>query len=630
MISEKKYSSVVLLVVSITIFFVALSSTSMGATSQSYYVSATTGNDNNNGLTLQTPWRNLSKVNGTVLRPGDKVLFKRGDEWRGQLLPRSGSAESPITYGAFGSGTKPLLLGSVSSSNPEDWQHEGGNIWATKKPAFSDVKIQADFPTIPWSLSAEGGAQARMTLLEKEGKGLLKIVSGIPGTAPNHIQLYNRGLSIKDGDYFVFNFRARGTKPFTIRNIKLIKQSVPWSTYGQSSSADLKITSAWTDYTVRFKASQTATDGRITIYLGGAMPPESELYFQPVEWKKVESVTPKVLSLDVGNIIFDHGKSVGIKKWKQDDLKRRGDYWYNADTQQVKLYSERNPAELYKSIELALNRNIVNQGGKSYVVYENLALRYGAAHGIGGGDTHHIVIRDCDISWIGGAHQLTTASGVPVRFGNGIEFWSNAHDNLVEDCRIWEIYDAALTNQGSRVNVQSDITYRNNVIWNSEYSFEYWNGPRESKTHNIKFEHNTCVNAGFGWGHAQRPDPNGRHLMFYSNPSKTDAFFVQNNIFYNAKESVLRIDNDWTAALTMDNNNWFQSRGDLIRFLKTSYGSDQFAQYQKQTKQDKRSLVVDPRFININKIDFRLSADSPVRSLSSNGSLVGASKRLQE
>jgi len=58
---------------------------------------------------------------------------------------------------------------------------------------------------------------------------------------------------------------------------------------------------------------------------------------------------------------------------------------------------------------------------------------------------------------------------------NGIEFWSNARDCLVEGCRLWEIYDAALTNQGNGTNQQVNITYRDNVIWNSEYSFEYWN-----------------------------------------------------------------------------------------------------------------------------------------------------------
>lgn len=70
-------------------------------------------------------------------------------------------------------------------------------------------------------------------------------------------------------------------------------------------------------------------------------------------------------------------------------------------------------------------------------------------------------------SYIGGGHQFTRPEGKPVRFGNGVEFWSGAHDCLVEGCCLWEIYDAALTNQSSGTNVQENITYRRNVIWNN-------------------------------------------------------------------------------------------------------------------------------------------------------------------
>ncbi len=150
-----------------------------------------------------------------------------------------------------------------------------------------------------------------------------------------------------------------------------------------------------------------------------------------------------------------------------------------------------------------------------------------------------IVVRDCDLSYIGGGHHGTRADGRPVRFGNGVEFWSSARDCVVEGCRLWEIYDAALTNQGDGTNVQENIVYRRNVIWNCEYSFEYWNRDATSRTNNIRFEHNTCVDAGFGWGHGQRPDRNGRHLMFYDNTAATSGVVVRYNIFSNATDSLL-------------------------------------------------------------------------------------------
>ncbi len=77
------------------------------------------------------------------------------------------------------------------------------------------------------------------------------------------------------------------------------------------------------------------------------------------------------------------------------------------------MYCSQNPALLYTGIELALKQHIIDIGGKSYITFEDLALRYGAAHGFGGSSTHHLIIRRCDLSYIGGGHQFTTAGRTP-------------------------------------------------------------------------------------------------------------------------------------------------------------------------------------------------------------------------
>ena len=594
------------------------------AVGRTFFVAATSGNDTNSGLSEQWPWRSLDKVNSAELKPGDKVLLKRGETWRGQLIPQSGREGAPVTYGAYGTGELPRLLGSSSRNDSQDWKDEGGNIWVTSKPAFTELPPLGDFPLARWNVHTEGGAKVRTT---RTGAAF-ELECSSSGTKSNHIQISNGGVQVREGDYFTLTFRARSTKPFTIHGISLSLQAPPWTSYGHRNSAGIEVGSDWTDCAVRFRATKTATDGRITVYLGGALPAGATFGFQAVSWKRFQCNESELLSADVGNIIFDQGKSAGIKKWKPGDLKQQGDYWYDGENWRVKLYSEKNPAGIYKSIELALRRHIVDQGNRSHVVYENLALLYGAAHGFGGASTRGIVIRNCDIGWIGGGHQFTTPEGRPVRFGNGIEFWSGARDCLVEGCRIWEVYDAALTNQGGGTNQQVNITYRDNVIWNSEYSFEYWNRGAASVTRNIHFEHNTCVNAGFGWGHAQRPDRNGRHLMFYHNPAQTSEFFVRDNIFCNATDSALRMMNDWTAGLTMDHNCWFQ-RGDvLMLFLKTSFGPAQFAEFQTLSKLDTHSVAGDPKFVDAGQLDFRLAPDSPARRISTEGAAAGSRLRV--
>ena len=91
-----------------------------------YYVAAN-GQDANAGTTPNAPLQSLAKVNQLALQPGDAVLFRRGDTFRGTLFIRqSGSASLPLRFDAYGSGSKPVLSGSTVVS---DWSNVGSNIW---------------------------------------------------------------------------------------------------------------------------------------------------------------------------------------------------------------------------------------------------------------------------------------------------------------------------------------------------------------------------------------------------------------------------------------------------------------------------------------------------------------------
>lgn len=77
-----------------------------------YYVDCN-GNDSNKGTSTSTPWLTIAKVNSHTFSPGDSILFNRGCTWREQLVvPSSGTSGSVITFGAYGSGAKPILNGS--------------------------------------------------------------------------------------------------------------------------------------------------------------------------------------------------------------------------------------------------------------------------------------------------------------------------------------------------------------------------------------------------------------------------------------------------------------------------------------------------------------------------------------
>jgi parallel beta-helix repeat protein len=105
--------------------FLFLNLTAFGTT---YYLSSTSGSDSNSGTSSSSPWKTLNKLNSFHnLQPGDYVLFKRGDTFYGSItISNSGSAGNPITFGAYGTGPKPIITGFTTVSN---WTNIGGNVW---------------------------------------------------------------------------------------------------------------------------------------------------------------------------------------------------------------------------------------------------------------------------------------------------------------------------------------------------------------------------------------------------------------------------------------------------------------------------------------------------------------------
>jgi copper-binding protein NosD len=95
-----------------------------------YYVDPAGGDDTRAGASAATAWQSLAKVNAFPFQPGDTVLFRRGATWREKLrLTADGTAERPITVGAYGSGAAPVFTGGCVSVDADNQIVE--NIRAT-------------------------------------------------------------------------------------------------------------------------------------------------------------------------------------------------------------------------------------------------------------------------------------------------------------------------------------------------------------------------------------------------------------------------------------------------------------------------------------------------------------------
>ena len=97
----------------------------------SYYVSAD-GNDASDGKSPNTAWRTTARASTAALSFGDRVLFRRGDLFRGQVICQSG-----VTYAAFGEGEKPRFYSyDCDLADPALWElyDEKSNIWRLVSP----------------------------------------------------------------------------------------------------------------------------------------------------------------------------------------------------------------------------------------------------------------------------------------------------------------------------------------------------------------------------------------------------------------------------------------------------------------------------------------------------------------
>ncbi|MCC2594194.1 hypothetical protein LKO27_12330 [Tessaracoccus sp. OS52] len=92
-------------------FYPLLPVASHAAEPRAFYVDADGGSDSNSGLSPDSAWATVEKVNATDFEPGDQILFQAGDTWttEGLVIDDSGQPGAPIVVGSYDDGTRPRL-----------------------------------------------------------------------------------------------------------------------------------------------------------------------------------------------------------------------------------------------------------------------------------------------------------------------------------------------------------------------------------------------------------------------------------------------------------------------------------------------------------------------------------------
>jgi len=237
-----------------------------------------------------------------------------------------------------------------------------------------------------------------------------------------------------------------------------------------------------------------------------------------------------------GNIVFNGGEFVGIPQLTLDEVDNDGDFWFDSENKIFYLYLRQlNPGHRFDSIEISsVDTLFISWSGRKNIVIENLDFRYVAKHAINMIGCENVRITGCIFKWIGGAFADTKGG----RYGNGIQFWNKAVNCEISNNYLYQIYDSALTFQGSSVGVYTDITYTNNLIEYSSMNFEFWADQAEGSDvtiSNIVFEDNILRFAGYGFAGIQRNNKGNQAFIlgWYKQyeEGQISNFCITNNTF---------------------------------------------------------------------------------------------------
>ncbi len=240
---------------------------------------------------------------------------------------------------------------------------------------------------------------------------------------------------------------------------------------------------------------------------------------------------------------------------------------------------EGNPGEVYDSIEIASYGHAIIAKSDNYI--ENLCVMYAGGHGITAGTCKNLVIKNCEIGWIGGTSQYIN-DGKNTRYGNGIQIYGGCDNFVIDNCYVYECYDAGISPQYSAVGTNEilleRIYYTNNVIDKCIYNIEYFMGSVESGNAERHFETmhytgNILARSGYGWG--MNPSRSAC-IKGWDHYNKATDFIVKDNIILNPAYNAYHIGADFEGWLPVFSGNTYIIRRNS-EFVK--YGANGSSQY---------------------------------------------------
>lgn len=241
-----------------------------------------------------------------------------------------------------------------------------------------------------------------------------------------------------------------------------------------------------------------------------------------------------------------------------------------------------NPASVFGNVEALTHRPVFVIGENDGVRIDNVCIKYVGHHAIcGGGHVKGLHVTNCEIGWIGGTIQNYYGTdpnypeggrGTVTRFGNGIEIYGGCEDYLVQNCYIYQSYDAGVTHQITtcgKKTVMEGIRYLDNVIERCVYAIEYFldmtEGDTQSYMRDIVMSGNILRLSGYGWGQQRHNVHTPAHIKGWSYTNRASDYHICDNIFDRAAYRMLHlVAKDKESMPEMRGNTYVQTIGGML------------------------------------------------------------------
>ncbi len=251
-----------------------------------------------------------------------------------------------------------------------------------------------------------------------------------------------------------------------------------------------------------------------------------------------------------------------------------------------------NPGEVFNSIEFATRDYTIELGSNGNITIDNISMKY-AAYGIHAYDASvaanikqikNLAVTNCEVGWMGGVIQMyDMTTGAVVRCGNGVEVYGGCDNYRIENCHVYQCYDAGVTHQrsggGKEDTIMDNVTYKDNLIEYCTYGIEYFlhvgetgNEKREGK--NILMEGNIIRYSGLGFGN-QRYNPNVEAAIKGGSTNRFSNFVIRNNIFDRSTYYLIVTNAEQDKYLPkIEGNTYVQYNGGIVANYGTGRGTD--------------------------------------------------------